>query len=309
VRSPKRPASSSPCDLVGRVGLALALILVGCKGKSTASPDARPPAVQADAGPPPARIAPVVQVRDIVVDDLGWIEVVPRPTDAVILSTVKAALGHQLAADGVPGRLRVRVGAAHGRAGSLLCAVALELSWKEGGVTEKLEARVVGEKTPADGAPMGQVAQETLTRALGDAVAVLVKRDGIRRGQLAAVLASLDDQDPEVRADGFRAIAERQLHEATPRLIELLSVDEEDRRDGALGALVALREQRAVGAIVGHVEFNDIDSMRRVIDAVAQIGGEEAESYLELVAGGHELPGVRGLAAEALARLRARKRP
>ena len=48
--------------------------------------------------------------------------------------------------------------------------------------------------------------------------------------------------------------------------------------------------------------------MRRVIDAIGAIGGEEARAYLELVASGHDVAGIRKLAADALERLERRER-
>jgi HEAT repeat protein len=88
-----------------------------------------------------------------------------------------------------------------------------------------------------------------------------------------------------------------------PRLLELLGSDDELVRDGAIGALVALRDQRAIKPLTELASFSDVDMMRRVIDAVGAIGGEDARSYLELVAAGHEVPAVRELAEGALARL------
>ena len=48
-------------------------------------------------------------------------------------------------------------------------------------------------------------------------------------------------------------------------------------------------------------QFRDLDMMRRIIDAVGAIGGDDARAYLELIASGHEVPAVRDLAAGALA--------
>ena len=45
----------------------------------------------------------------------------------------------------------------------------------------------------------------------------------------------------------------------------------------------------------------------RVIEALGRIGGTEAEAYLEMTAGGHEVPEVRRISAAALARLRGRE--
>jgi hypothetical protein len=46
--------------------------------------------------------------------------------------------------------------------------------------------------------------------------------------------------------------------------------------------------------------------MRRIVDAIGLIGGDDARAYLEMVASGHEVPAVRELAEGALARLNRR---
>src|SRR5262249_11703785 len=101
----------------------------------------------------------------------------------------------------------------------------------------------------------------------------------------------------------FAAIGERHLTEALPRLLELLKSDDELVRDGAIGALVALRDRRAVRPLIDRASFNDLDLMRRIIDAVGALGGDEARSYLELLATGHDVPIIRELAQKALDRL------
>jgi hypothetical protein len=42
----------------------------------------------------------------------------------------------------------------------------------------------------------------------------------------------------------------------------------------------------------------------RAVEALGRIGGEEAEAYLEMVAGGHQVEEVRRIARDALQRRR-----
>ena len=144
--------------------------------------------------------------------------------------------------------------------------------------------------------------------AVSNAARGLVDKELVRRGDPALVLHALDSPDPSLRQVAFGAIGARRLVGTVPRLLELLGSDDVLVRDGAIGALVALREPRAVKPLTALASFNDLDMMRRVIDAVGAIGGEEAREYLELVAGGHELPAVRELATAALDRLARRAR-
>ena len=98
----------------------------------------------------------------------------------------------------------------------------------------------------------------------------------------------------------------KRLRAAVPRLLVMLKSDDELVRDGAIGALVALREPLAVKTLTELAEFRNLDMMRRIIDAIGGIGGDDARAYLELVATGHEVPAVRDLAAGALSRLNRR---
>jgi hypothetical protein len=295
-----------------RLGLLLALALsCACGSKGSAARDA---GAGSDAAPtvkaPPAPLPAVrLSVTDIVVGkELGWERSLEPLPEGFVRTEVDKALGGSplLEKGGTSARLKIRVGAGHAPEdpGIVRVAVQVTMTWKEGGEDRTLEARVVGEKEGGDGNVLVKAA---LPRAIADAVTSLVRKDGIRRGDQAAVIAALDDADPEVRSEALRAVADRKLHAAAPRLIELLASEDSDRADEALGALVALKEEGAVKAIVDRVQFSDIDSMRRIIDAVAEIGGDEAEAYLQFVAEGHEMGGVKDLAADALRRLRARK--
>jgi HEAT repeat protein len=88
-----------------------------------------------------------------------------------------------------------------------------------------------------------------------------------------------------------------------PRLLELLASPDPSIRDGAIGTLAELRDPRAVKPLTELARFGDHDMMRRIIDAIAAIGGEEARAYLQFVADGHDHPVIRDLARQALERL------
>jgi hypothetical protein len=150
---------------------------------------------------------------------------------------------------------------------------------------------------------LGAAALSLVECALGQAARGLAEKQAVRRGDESAVLMALESSDPSLRQVAFATIAERELRSAVPRLLELLHSEDELVRDSAIGALVALREPRAVPALAQLAEFRDLDLMRRVIDAIGAIGGDEARAWLELVASGHEVQAVRDLAGEALARL------
>ena len=120
---------------------------------------------------------------------------------------------------------------------------------------------------------------------------------------MAAVEAALAGDDPDLRALAFAAIGERGLRTTVPKLLELLRSEDPLVRDGAIGALTALREPSAIKPPTEIAKFADHDMMRRVIDAIGAIGGEDARAYLQFVADGHEHPLIRELAKEALRRM------
>jgi hypothetical protein len=117
--------------------------------------------------------------------------------------------------------------------------------------------------------------------------------------ELHALLA----RDNPLREEAIRQVGARQLRSETPRLLELLRDDNEAVRDAALGALLALREPRAVHALTQSRSMKDRREMRKILDALATLGGAEALDYLSFVAEGHSDEEIRTMAAEARDRL------
>ena len=156
-------------------------------------------------------------------------------------------------------------------------------------------------EAPKDRKLLGGAAAAVVECAIERAAHDLVEKEQLRHADLPAVLAALDNPEPEIRQVAYAAIGDRHLVGALPRLVELLRSPDELARDGAIGALVGLHDRRAVKPLTELAEFKDLDLMRRIIDAVGSIGGDEAHDYLELVATGHEVPIIRELAQQALA--------
>ncbi|MCA9673069.1 MAG: HEAT repeat domain-containing protein [Myxococcales bacterium] len=100
--------------------------------------------------------------------------------------------------------------------------------------------------------------------------------------------------------------AVRGVKEAGPALIKLLHHAQEEIADRAIGALVSIRERRAVKPLTRLASFKDTRRLAKVIDAIGTIGGKEARQYLEFVAVGHPDADIKNLAREALVRM---KRP
>src|SRR4029077_5090292 len=91
-----------------------------------------------------------------------------------------------------------------------------------------------------------------------------------------------------------------------PVLLKMLGDPDEATRDAALGALIAMRERRAVGELTRTRSLRDRREMRKIIEAIAILGGDEAQDYLSFVAQSHDDDEIRAEAAAAKARLERR---
>ena len=147
--------------------------------------------------------------------------------------------------------------------------------------------------------------QRLAERAVGDLLAAYVARQKLwsaDRQTLHAVLIA----PGELRLEAIRVAAARKLGEEVPSLVALLNDDEEIVRDAALGALVELRDPRAVPALTKTKSMQDRRELRKIVDSLAAIGGQEASDYLSFVADAHEEEEIRNMAKAALARLKSR---
>jgi hypothetical protein len=168
----------------------------------------------------------------------------------------------------------------------------------------RLEAGGGAEKTyPLEAPDVGVVFTDLVKRIVKDVMRGLLQRERLRQSDARAVIAALGSDDPETRLAAVTAAAERREGKAVTALIERLNDPDDAIRDRALGALVEIGDRRAVGPLTRQTRFRDLDGMRKVVDAVASLGGDEARSYLEFVASGHEEREIRDLAREALDRL------
>jgi hypothetical protein len=158
------------------------------------------------------------------------------------------------------------------------------------------------EPTPDRKALAGKLA----SRTIGDLVDGYVARQRLWRGSATEVRRALETDAGELTIEAIRAVGERRLTDDVPALLKLLSDPEESVRDAALGALVELRERRAVSEIARQRSMRDKREMRKIIDAIATLGGDEAADYLSFVADTHDDEEIRQMAKRALERLKAR---
>lgn len=150
------------------------------------------------------------------------------------------------------------------------------------------------------------VFSKLVTRTVNDLVAAYIARQRIWRGSGAEIETALHADAGETRIEAIRAVSERRLTAETPTLLRLLTDEDESVRDAALGALVELREQKAVTEIAKQRSMRDRREMRKILDAMATLGGQEAMDYLSFVADAHEDEDIRAMAKKALERAKRR---
>ncbi|HET6281257.1 MAG TPA: HEAT repeat domain-containing protein [Polyangia bacterium] len=143
-----------------------------------------------------------------------------------------------------------------------------------------------------------------LARDLVDGLAAPRK---LREAAPEVVHAALAADGGELRAEAIRVAGQRQLRQEIPQLLVLLNDPDEATRDAALGALIAMKERRAVTELTKSRSLRDRREMRKILEAVSLLGGQEALDYLSFVAATHDEEEIRTEAAAAKARLERRE--
>jgi hypothetical protein len=144
-------------------------------------------------------------------------------------------------------------------------------------------------------------------RVAGDLIDGYVAQRQLDRGSPAAVHAALQADGGNLRDDAIRVVGERKLRDEVPTLLRLLSDPDERTRDAALGALIALGDRRAVSELTRTRSLRDRHEMRKIIEAIAILGGQEADQYLSFVAATHDDDEIRAAATAARARMERRE--
>jgi hypothetical protein len=144
-------------------------------------------------------------------------------------------------------------------------------------------------------------------RIAHDLVEGVATRRRLQEGSPSAVHAALVGDAGDLREEAIRIIGERQLRDEVPTLLKLLGDQDETVRDAALGALIAMRERRAVHELTQSRSLRDRREMRKIIEAIAILGGQEADEYLSFIAATHDDDEIRADAAAARARMQRRE--
>jgi hypothetical protein len=241
---------------------------------------------------------------DIVRSALIKAQVVVTPMtegDAAI-----AAPGSRRAVARVRGRVGVELVEVEEK-GLVRAAVALQVSSKPaeapGALNEELSAAGEQPYPVSPTVDRRALAQRLLERTTVDLIDGFVARVALATAPPERVHAALVGDAGVLREEAIRVAGSRGLKDEVPALLPLLQNDDERLRDAALGALIAMRERRAVAELTRNRSMRDRHEMRKVLEAISILGGDEARDYLSFVAASHDDEEIRKLAADAKARL------
>ena len=118
------------------------------------------------------------------------------------------------------------------------------------------------------------------------------------------LIAALTDDDPRIRDFVTVRLGDRKSRAAVPALCERLVAEPKPELVlRAIGALVAIKDPRAVEPIIDLGKRREAEFVLQTVYAIGAIGGRVAEAYLVTLASGHPNEAVRKGAEQALAEM------
>ncbi len=169
---------------------------------------------------------------------------------------------------------------------------------------------VEDEDAPVSGSPASlderAVATEPALQKAARAVFVRLRAVSDARSKSRdALLADVKSADPVVSVAALVVLTELGDRRAVGGWKAELAVDDVRRVHRAIGALVELKAQEAVAALIETAGPRDEVLHREILFALAALGGDEAAAYLSMVAENHDHPILRNSAKLALEELQA----
>jgi hypothetical protein len=185
----------------------------------------------------------------------------------------------------------------------------VELKRAEGssgtGATDRFDTEATIERDVPKGTTYDALAADAVQEGAEALRAAIELRDASD----SKVIDALSSKNHGTRLRAIGISGERKLKNAVPPLVEIVKNEDEDQGAvlKAIGALVAIGDDRAVGALIDAGRRRSNAYLNQILFAVAALGGKEAEAYLFTVANGHADPEVRKNANDALEELSRRK--
>jgi hypothetical protein len=167
------------------------------------------------------------------------------------------------------------------------------------------DAAAVGQAPLDEGATRDLAAayQRLAERTTDDLVSAYLGRQKLWLADESGVAGALASSDADQKVEAIRIVGVKKLRRNLPTIVRLLSDEDEAIRDAALGAVVALGDRSAIKALAESHQMRNTYEMRKVIDAVGSLGGQEARDYLSFVSDNHDDSDIREMAKAALERL------
>jgi len=153
----------------------------------------------------------------------------------------------------------------------------------------------------------GRTLDALAVETVGEAVSAILSEYRLSGGDGATLLRAVNDPEPDVQIFAMRLLAERKEKAAVEPIARLLTDPKREVVDAAVGALAMLKDERAVDPLIHAIDPADPSTILRTVDALAEIGGDKAKAYLEMLAGGHELKEIRDAAMAARKRIEERQ--
>ncbi|MFO0724658.1 MAG: hypothetical protein U1E65_12825 [Myxococcota bacterium] len=166
-----------------------------------------------------------------------------------------------------------------------------------------------GEASLGENMPQKSSFEPLVERAIAAAVKDVETGVAIDEATDAEVLKAVGSSDRRTKARALDAVRDRKLSAGLDALLKILADDEEEPEMvmKAIGGLVAIKDQRAVGPLIDSARRRPTIYLGQIIFGVAEIGGKEAEAYLFTVASGHPDPDIKSSAERALDELQHRR--
>lgn len=247
-----------------------------------------------------------VEGGEASIDEVGLAQGLRAQFEASGL-TVAPDGGGAMATVRVLGRVATEIVEAE-RKGLCRAAVSLAISTRPndapGALNEEISAGGEEKFEVGPGLDRRALAAALAERTARDLLGAFLQRTRLRTADSAAIHAALSgDAGTPLREEAIRQVGLRHLTDEAPRLLVLLDDPDEATRDTALGALIALRDTRAVAKLTRDRSLRDRHEMLKMMDAISLIGGSEAADYLAFVAESHDDAEIRQAAHEARDRL------
>lgn len=288
LRASRRPAPSSAAALAAA---AVALALGACSR-----------------GPPPVHVETIRIAQGAVAEPLREAGLEERDLEAAARDALSGA-GFRLSAGERRFRARldvvgVRIVPARDGSPQVEVAIELELAPAQPGEVAVRETGVGAERLAGAPGAAWKAALAGATRAAAEGLAI-----GFRQAAkpVEALLADLEDDDPRVRLHAMRVLAERRSGAAVPALVAALHDPDRTVRQRAIGALAQIGDPRAVRPLIEASRRGDADQAARLARIIGDLGGEDAEGHLLLLAAAHPDPRVRRVADDTYTELLARR--